>query len=64
MISVDAVTVEFNGSALFSDITFNINENDRIALMNPYAATVMCAAYLSLVMVHGVAMVRFWPSLG
>ncbi|MGB7205362.1 MAG: site-2 protease family protein [Anderseniella sp.] len=38
--------------------------NDRIALMNPYAATVMCAAYLSLVMVHGVAMVRFWPSLG
>jgi ATPase subunit of ABC transporter with duplicated ATPase domains len=33
MISVDAVTVEFNGSALFSDITFNINENDRIALM-------------------------------
>ncbi len=38
--------------------------NDKIALMSPYAATVMCAAYLSLVMVHGVAMVRFWPSLG
>jgi ATP-binding cassette subfamily F protein 3 len=38
MISVDAVTVEFNGSALFSDITFNINENDRIALMGKNGA--------------------------
>jgi len=38
MISVDAVGVEFNGSALFSDITFNINENDRIALMGKNGA--------------------------
>jgi len=38
MISVDAVSVEFNGSALFSDITFNINENDRIALMGKNGA--------------------------
>ncbi|MFN3402794.1 MAG: ABC-F family ATP-binding cassette domain-containing protein [Cytophagaceae bacterium] len=38
MISVDGVTVEFNGSALFSDITFNINENDRIALMGKNGA--------------------------
>lgn len=38
MISVDSVTVEFNGSALFSDITFNINENDRIALMGKNGA--------------------------
>jgi ATP-binding cassette subfamily F protein 3 len=38
MISVDAVTVEFNGSALFSDITFNINDNDRIALMGKNGA--------------------------
>ena len=38
MISVDAITVEFNGSALFSDITFNINENDRIALMGKNGA--------------------------
>ena len=38
MISVDTVTVEFNGSALFSDITFNINENDRIALMGKNGA--------------------------
>ena len=38
MISVDAVTVEFNGSALFSNITFNINENDRIALMGKNGA--------------------------
>jgi ATP-binding cassette subfamily F protein 3 len=38
MISVDAVSVEFNGSALFSNITFNINENDRIALMGKNGA--------------------------
>ena len=38
MISVDGVTVEFNGSALFSNITFNINENDRIALMGKNGA--------------------------
>ncbi len=38
MISVDNVTVEFSGSALFSDITFNINETDRIALMGKNGA--------------------------
>lgn len=38
MISVDAVTVEFNGSALFSDISFNINPDDRIALMGKNGA--------------------------
>jgi len=38
MISVDNVTVEFNGSALFSNITFNINESDRIALMGKNGA--------------------------
>lgn len=38
MISVDAVSVEFNGSALFKDISFNINENDRIALMGKNGA--------------------------
>ncbi len=38
MISVDAVTVEFNGSALFSNISFNINENDTIALMGKNGA--------------------------
>lgn len=38
MISVDAVSVEFNGQALFSNITFNINENDRIALMGKNGA--------------------------
>ena len=35
-----------------------------IALMKPYRASVMCAAYLSLVMLHGVAVVTYWPSLG
>jgi ATP-binding cassette, subfamily F, member 3 len=38
MISVDSVSVEFNGTALFSNITFNINENDRIALMGKNGA--------------------------
>lgn len=38
MISVDAVGVEFSGTVLFSDITFNINENDRIALMGKNGA--------------------------
>lgn len=38
MISVDSITVEFNGAALFSNITFNINENDRIALMGKNGA--------------------------
>lgn len=38
MISVDSVTVEFNGSPLFSNINFNINENDRIALMGKNGA--------------------------
>lgn len=38
MISVDSVSVEFNGSALFSNISFNINENDRIALMGKNGA--------------------------
>lgn len=38
MISVDGVTVEFNGTALFSNIGFNINENDRIALMGKNGA--------------------------
>src|SRR6478736_6303944 len=38
MISVDSVTVEFSGSPLFSNIAFNINENDRIALMGKNGA--------------------------
>ncbi|WMJ73991.1 ABC-F family ATP-binding cassette domain-containing protein [Cytophagaceae bacterium ABcell3] len=38
MISVDGVTVEFSGSTLFSDICFNINENDKIALMGKNGA--------------------------
>lgn len=38
MISVDSVGVDFSGSTLFSDITFNINEKDRIALMGKNGA--------------------------
>ncbi|HET6559691.1 MAG TPA: ABC-F family ATP-binding cassette domain-containing protein [Prolixibacteraceae bacterium] len=38
MISVDGLTVEFAGSALFSDISFVINDKDRIALMGKNGA--------------------------
>jgi len=38
MLSVDALTVEFGGQTLFSDISFVINDNDRIALMGKNGA--------------------------
>ena len=38
MLSVDALTVEFGGQTLFSDISFVINEKDRIALMGKNGA--------------------------
>ena len=38
MISVDGLTVEFGGTTLFKDITFQINEKDRIALMGKNGA--------------------------
>ena len=38
MISVDGLTVEFGGSTLFADISFVINEKDRIALMGKNGA--------------------------
>ncbi|MFZ4724858.1 MAG: ABC-F family ATP-binding cassette domain-containing protein [Paludibacter sp.] len=38
MLSVDALTVEFGGQALFQDISFVINETDRIALMGKNGA--------------------------
>lgn len=38
MISVDALAVEFGGHTLFENISFVINENDRIALMGKNGA--------------------------
>ena len=38
MISVDNLAVEFGGTALFSDVSFTINENDKIALMGKNGA--------------------------
>ncbi len=38
MISVDNLAVEFSGKILFSDISFVINENDKIALMGKNGA--------------------------
>ena len=38
MIAVDGLAVEFSGRTLFSDISFVINENDKIALMGKNGA--------------------------
>ncbi|MFC2127025.1 ABC-F family ATP-binding cassette domain-containing protein [Bacteroidota bacterium] len=38
MISVDAIAVEFSGETLFKDVSFVINENDKIALMGKNGA--------------------------
>ncbi|MEG0012452.1 MAG: ATP-binding cassette domain-containing protein, partial [Muribaculaceae bacterium] len=38
MVSVDGLAVEFSGTTLFSDISFVINDNDRIALMGKNGA--------------------------
>lgn len=38
MISIDGLAVEFNGSTLFSDVSFVINESDKIALMGKNGA--------------------------
>ena len=38
MITVNDIAVEFGGTTLFSDITFAINENDKIALMGKNGA--------------------------
>ena len=38
MISIDGLTVEFGGTTLFKDISFVINEKDRIALMGKNGA--------------------------
>ncbi|MCE5332239.1 MAG: ATP-binding cassette domain-containing protein [Bacteroidales bacterium] len=38
MLSADGLTVEFNGQTLFQDISFVINEKDRIALMGKNGA--------------------------
>jgi ATP-binding cassette, subfamily F, member 3 len=38
MITIDGLTVEFSGKTLFSDISFFINESDKIALMGKNGA--------------------------
>ncbi|MBK9734680.1 MAG: ABC-F family ATP-binding cassette domain-containing protein [Saprospiraceae bacterium] len=38
MVSVDGIAVEFSGQILFSDVSFVINENDKIALMGKNGA--------------------------
>jgi len=38
MITVNDIAVQFGGTTLFSDITFSINENDKIALMGKNGA--------------------------
>lgn len=38
MISIDGLAVEFSGEALFSEVSFVVNENDKIALMGKNGA--------------------------
>ncbi len=38
MVSVDGIAVEFSGHTLFKDVSFVINENDKIALMGKNGA--------------------------
>ena len=38
MISIDSLAVEFSGETLFSDVSFVVNENDKIALMGKNGA--------------------------
>ncbi|MDO4211693.1 MAG: ABC-F family ATP-binding cassette domain-containing protein [Bacteroidales bacterium] len=38
MISVESIAVEFSGTTLFKDVSFQINEKDRIALMGKNGA--------------------------
>ena len=38
MVAIEGLTVEFGGTTLFSDISFQINEKDRIALMGKNGA--------------------------
>lgn len=38
MISIDSLTVEFSGTTLFKDISFVVNDKDRIALMGKNGA--------------------------
>ncbi|MGB1033030.1 MAG: ABC-F family ATP-binding cassette domain-containing protein, partial [Flavobacteriales bacterium] len=38
MISIDALAVEFGSESLFSNVSFSINENDKIALMGKNGA--------------------------
>ena len=38
MLTVDSLKVEFGGTTLFSDVSFSVNENDKIALMGKNGA--------------------------
>jgi ATP-binding cassette subfamily F protein 3 len=38
MITVNDIAVQFGGTTLFSDVSFAINENDKIALMGKNGA--------------------------
>ena len=38
MISIDSLSVEFSGTTLFKDISFVVNDTDKIALMGKNGA--------------------------
>lgn len=52
MIAVDGLTVEFGGTTLLKDISFQINEKDRIALMGKNGAGK--STLLKIIIIAGV----------
>jgi ATP-binding cassette, subfamily F, member 3 len=60
MISIDGLTVEFGGTTLFKDVSFAVNEKDRIALMGKNGAGKSTLAEN----MAGVREAFGWPGVG
>ncbi len=55
MISIDGLAVEFGGTTLFSDISFVINEKDRIALMGKKIINLYIFFNRNMISIDGLA---------
>lgn len=64
MVSVDGLAVEFGGTTLFSDVSFVINDSDRIALMGKMVRVrVRCSKYWRVYVNPRVARCRLLRTL-